>query len=374
MPMLRPLLILGTRPEAIKMAPVVLECARRGGQLKPIVCFTGQHDEMLRQVTDYFGIHPDADLKVMSAGQSLAQLTARCLTSLDDLVEREKPDCLVAQGDTTSVLAASMVAFYRQTPFVHVEAGLRTGNLQQPWPEEYNRRVASITTTLHAAPTERAKDNLLREGIPAQQIRVTGNTVIDALLWTSERERKSSAWPDRYGFLEGRQMVLITTHRRENHGGGLDQICRAIAELARIFPETAFVLPVHLNPYVKSTVEESLAGITNVHLLRPLPYPEFVWLMDRAKLILSDSGGVQEESPSLKRPVLVLRETTERQEAVECGAVLLVGSHCESIVAGATRLLKDEKAYKSMQVETSPYGDGRAAVRIVDWLLEHFAS
>lgn len=371
---LRPMLILGTRPEAIKMAPVVLECARRGEQIKPIICFTGQHDEMLRQVTDYFGIQPDVDLKVMSAGQSLAQLTARCLTSLDELVAKEEPSCLIAQGDTTSVLAASMVAFYRHLPFIHVEAGLRTGNLQQPWPEEFNRRVASITTTLHAAPTERAKDNLLREGIPEEQIRVTGNTVIDALLWTSERERQSKIWPDRYGFLQDRQMVLITTHRRENHGGGLDQICQAIAELARKFPDTAFVLPVHLNPYVKNTVEGTLAGIANIHLLRPLPYPEFVWLMDRAKLILSDSGGVQEESPSLKRPVLVLRETTERQEAVECGAVALVGSDCESIVTGATRLLTVEKAYRNMQVETSPYGDGRAAIRIVDWLLEHFAS
>ncbi|MFN0017513.1 MAG: non-hydrolyzing UDP-N-acetylglucosamine 2-epimerase [Pirellulaceae bacterium] len=374
MPHLRPLLILGTRPEAIKMAPVVLECARLGQQIKPIICFTGQHDEMLRQVTDYFDINADFDLKVMSAGQSLAALTARCLTSLDDLVAREKPDCLVAQGDTTSVLAASMVAFYRQLPFIHVEAGLRTGNLQQPWPEEFNRRVASITTTLHAAPTERAKDNLLREGVPSQQIRVTGNTVIDALLWTSQRERQSKIWPDRYGFLQDRQMVLITTHRRENHGGGLDQICQAIAKLARHFPETAFVLPVHLNPYVKSTVEGSLAGIANVHLLRPLPYPEFVWLMSRAKFILSDSGGVQEESPSLKRPVLVLRETTERQEAVECGAVELVGSNCESIVAWTTRLLTDEQAYRSMQVESSPYGDGKSAVRIVGWLLEHFAS
>ncbi|MBC7851926.1 MAG: UDP-N-acetylglucosamine 2-epimerase (non-hydrolyzing) [Pirellulaceae bacterium] len=370
---LRPLLILGTRPEAIKMAPVVLECARRGGQIKPIICFTGQHDEMLRQVTDYFGINADIDLKVMSAGQSLAQLTARCLTSLDELVAKEQPDCLVAQGDTTSVLAASMVAFYRQLPFIHVEAGLRTGNLLQPWPEEFNRRVASITTTLHAAPTERAKANLLQEGIPARQIRVTGNTVIDALLWTSQRERQSKVWADRYGFLQDRQMVLITTHRRENHGDGLAQICQAIAELARMFPDIAFILPVHLNPYVKSTVEGALAGIANVHLLRPLPYPEFVWLMDRAKLILSDSGGVQEESPSLKRPVLVLRETTERQEAVECGAVALVGADRRSIVTSATRLLMDEKAYRSMQVEASPYGDGRAAIRIVDWLLEHFA-
>ncbi len=371
---LRPLLILGTRPEAIKMAPVVLECARRGKEIKPIICFTGQHDEMLRQVTDYFGIQANVDLKVMSAGQSLAQLTARCLTLLDEVVEKEKPDCLIAQGDTTSVLAASIVAFYHQLPFVHVEAGLRTGNLQQPWPEEFNRRVASITTTLHAAPTERAKDNLLKEGVPERQIRVTGNTVIDALLWTRERERQSEVWADRYGYLGERQVVLITTHRRENHGDGLEQICRAIAELAGKFPDIAFILPVHLNPYVKSTVEASLAGIANVHLLRPLPYPEFVWLMDRSKLILSDSGGVQEEAPSLQKPVLVLREATERQEAVECGAVALVGASSDSIVAAATRLLTDEGAYRRMQVKTSPYGDGRAAHRIVDWLLDHFLS
>jgi UDP-N-acetylglucosamine 2-epimerase (non-hydrolysing) len=329
---------------------------------------------MLQQVTGYFGITPDHDLKVMSAGQSLAQLTARCLMGVDDLVSREQPDCIVAQGDTTSVLAASMVAFYRQLPFMHVEAGLRTGNLQQPWPEEFNRRAASITTTYHAAPTQRAKENLLQESVSASQIRVTGNTVIDALLWTLERERNSKHWEDRYSFLGNRKMVLITTHRRENHGDGLSQICLAIAELARKFPDAAFVLPVHLNPQVKNAVECSLAGIGNVHLLRPLPYPEFVWLMDRARLILSDSGGVQEEAPSLRKPVLVLRETTERQEAVLCGAVALVGAETERIVSEASRLLQDSKAYQRMLVETSPYGDGKAAARIVDWLLESFPS
>lgn len=371
---LRPLLILGTRPEAIKMAPVVLECARHDGRIRPLICFTGQHDEMLRQVTDYFGIAAYADLKVMSAGQSLAQLTARCLTGIDELVAREQPDCVVAQGDTTSVLAASMVAFYRQIPFLHVEAGLRTGNLQQPWPEEYNRRVASITTAMHAAPTVRAKENLLREEVPSGHIRVTGNTVIDALLWTLKRERQSRIWPDRYGFLGNRELVLITTHRRENQGDGLSQICRAIAELAGRFPDTAFVLPVHLNPQVKNSVESALRGISNVYLLQPLPYPEFVWLMDRCRLILSDSGGVQEEAPSLQKPVLVLREATERQEAVLCGAVALVGADSRQIVTAASRLLGDDSAYRKMQVETSPYGDGKAAARIVDWLLERYSS
>jgi len=370
MTVLRPLLILGTRPEAIKMAPVVLECARRGGRIKPIICFTGQHDEMLRQVTDYFSIQADVDLKVMSAGQSLAQLTARCLTSLDDLVAREKPDCLVAQGDTTSVLAASMVAFYRQLPFMHVEAGLRTGNLQQPWPEEFNRRVASITTTLHAAPTERAKENLLKEGIPTQQIRVTGNTVIDALLDVAARAYDWHAGP-LAAVPRDRRLILVTAHRRESFGAPFEQICGALKELATSFPDVHIVYPVHLNPNVRRPVYGTLGNLANVSLLEPLEYLPLVQLLKQAYLVLTDSGGLQEEAPGLGKPVLVMRETTERPEGVAAGTVKLVGTDQATIVRETTRLLNDEVEYERMACAVNPYGDGHASVRIIESLREH---
>jgi UDP-N-acetylglucosamine 2-epimerase (non-hydrolysing) len=368
---LRPLLVMGTRPEAIKMAPVVQACRARAGELEPLICFTGQHDEMLRPVTDYFDIHPDFDLKLMSPGQSLAQLSARCLTALDDAIEAAQPDCVVAQGDTTSVLAASLAAFYRRLPFVHVEAGLRTGNLQSPWPEEMNRRVVSMTTAIHCAPTPRAAENLRGEGVSPERIRVTGNTVIDALLATLSRERSRDAhWRGKHAALNDRQVVLVTAHRRENHGAGLESIFAAIASLAGHFAHVAFVFPVHLNPQVQHAAHQQLAGIDNVCLLPPLVYPEFVWLMDRSNLIVSDSGGIQEEAPSLRRPVIALRDTTERSEAVEVGAVQLVGCTAEKIEAAVSRLLTDPRAYAAMQVERSPFGDGHAAERIVEWMLE----
>jgi UDP-N-acetylglucosamine 2-epimerase (non-hydrolysing) len=392
----RPLLVIGTRPEAIKMAPVVAACrahseraskhSERGSkhsecgskhseQIEPIVCFTGQHDEMLRQVTDYFGIRPDFDLKVMSPGQSLAQLTAKLIVALDETMEAARPDWVVAQGDTTSVLAASLAAFYRRIPFVHVEGGLRTHNLAAPWPEEFNRRAASISTELHCAPTAKAAENLRREGIPAHQIRVTGNTVIDALLETQRREHKNDAlWNKKHDWLGTRELVLVTVHRRENHGPALQNICDAIALLAGEFPRTAFLLPVHLNPRVQEIVRERLAGIDNLRLTPPLAYPEFVWLMQRAKLIVSDSGGIQEEAPSLKRPVVALREDTERGEAVDCGAVVCVGADTERICATVRTLLSDSQAYAAMQIEHSPFGDGHAAERIVEWLLEPYRS
>lgn len=367
---LRPLLILGTRPEAIKMAPLVARC-KEHASIDPIVCFTGQHDSMLRQVTDYFGIEPDVDLKLLEPGQSLTRLTARALMAIDETIDRFAPDCIVAQGDTTSVLAASMVAFYRQLPLVHVEAGLRTGNLQAPWPEEFNRRVASITTSLHCAPTEFAADALRREGIAETAIRVTGNTVIDALLETAEKERaRSHVWQAKHAYLGDRKMVLITAHRRENHGAGLSQVFEAIAHLAQQFPLVSFVFPVHLNPQVQSAAQRILASISNVHLLAPLPYPEFVWMMDRSSFIVSDSGGVQEEAPSLKRPVLALRDTTERSEAVAVGAVRLIGCEKAKLIAAAAQLLTDRQAYDEMQVARSPFGDGTASQQIVDWMLE----
>jgi len=367
---LRPLLIMGTRPEAIKMSPVIQECRARSREIDAIVCSTGQHREMLQQVTDYFEIDIDLDLELMRPNQTLAGLTARCLTGLEEAINKYQPDCVVAQGDTTTVMAASLTAFYQRIPFVHVEAGLRTGNLQAPWPEEMNRRVAGIVADLHCAPTQRAADALLSEGCKPETVQVSGNTVIDALLWTVARERNNSApWEEKYAFLADRRMVLITGHRRENFGGGFQNICQAISTLARKHPETDFVYPVHLNPNVQAPVKSVLGGLNNVHLVAPAPYPEFVWLMDRSAIILTDSGGVQEEAPSLRKPVLVMRETTERPEAVESGAVELVGTSIDAITNGVSMLLTDEAEYSKRQIDDNPYGDGKAAKRIVDSML-----
>ncbi len=371
---LRALLVFGTRPEGIKLAPVVHECLRRPDALETLICLTGQHREMLRQVTDYFDIHADCDLDLMRPNQSLAELTARCVAGIDGVLARYAPQCVVAQGDTTTVMCASLAAFYRRIPFVHVEAGLRTGNLQSPWPEELNRRIAGLTSALHCAPTTRAADALLREGVDPATICVTGNTVIDALLWTLQRERRDQQWADKYRFLADRRMVLVTGHRRENFGQGFENICRALATLADRFADVEFVYPVHLNPNVQEPVQRILAGRSNVHLIAPCPYPEFVWLMDRATLIVSDSGGVQEEAPSLRKPVLLMRDTTERPEAVEAGAVELVGTSIEAIVGGVSRLLTDPLEYKRRQIDTNPYGDGHSAVRTVDFILQKLSN
>jgi UDP-N-acetylglucosamine 2-epimerase (non-hydrolysing) len=364
----RPLLVFGTRPEAIKMAPVVRACQQHAG-VDPIVCLTGQHREMLDQVNDYFGITADDDLQVMSKNQTLATLTSKCITGIDSLVERHQPDCVVAQGDTTTVMAASMVAFYRRMPFVHVEAGLRTGNMQAPWPEEFNRRVVGLTAGLHCAPTEVSAHNLLKEGVPVQYVHVTGNTVIDALLHTVEKERANNEqWDAKYADLQGRKMVLITGHRRENFGGGFEDLCHAIRALAEKFADTVFLYPVHLNPNVREPVHKILGSVENVMLAEPAPYPEFVWLMDRAHVILTDSGGVQEEAPSLRKPILVMRETTERPEALEAGAVELVGTDRDRIVERVSLLLTNETEYAARQIDENPYGDGKASQRIADLL------
>lgn len=367
---LRALLTFGTRPEAIKMAPIVHECRKRADQIETIVCATGQHRQMLDQVTEYFGIEVDRDLDLMAPNQTLADVTARCLTGLDAVLGEYKPDCIVAQGDTTTVMAAALAAFYRRVPLVHVEAGLRTGDLQAPWPEELNRRIASLVTALHCAPTAQSAENLLQEGFPADTIHVTGNTVIDALMWTVTREREHGRpWREKHAAIGDRRMVLITGHRRENFGDGMEQMCSAITILARRFPNVEFLYPVHLNPNVREPVQRLLSSQSNVHLCEPAPYPEFVWLMDRATLILTDSGGVQEEAPSLRKPVLVMRETTERPEAVEAGAVELVGTDVFRIVERASVLLSDQSAYSLHQIDRSPYGDGLAAARIVDLML-----
>jgi UDP-N-acetylglucosamine 2-epimerase (non-hydrolysing) len=365
---LRPLCIVGTRPEAIKMAPIILEARR---VMDPVVCFTGQHREMLNQLAAYFEIKAELNLDLMRPNQSLTQLTTRCLEGLDKAVDWHAPDCLVAQGDTTTVMVASMVAFYRRLPFVHVEAGLRTGDIRSPWPEEYNRRVAGLTADLHCAPTPQAAQNLISEGVRSEIVRVTGNTVIDALLWTLRRERmRAPAWREKYAALGDARTVLITCHRRENFGAPLADICSAILRLAEAFPDVAFVYPVHLNPNVREPVHRHLGARANIHLLQPVDYPEFVWLMDRATLILTDSGGVQEEAPSLQKPVLVMRESTERPEAVEAGAVELVGTNPTTIFNAASRLLSDAHEYRKLQVDENPYGDGRATERILQFMVE----
>ena len=352
------------------MAPVVRECRRRDDCIRTIVCSTGQHREMLRQVTGHFGIAVDCDLDVMTPDQTLADVTARCLTGLDGAIAQFRPDCVVAQGDTTTVMATALAAFYRRIPFVHVEAGLRTGNLMAPWPEELNRRIAGMATALHCAPTHGAADNLLREGVSHQSVHVTGNTVIDALMWTVAQQRERGCpWRAKYAELGDRRMVLITGHRRENFGDGMEQICSAIRILARRFPEVVFLYPVHLNPNVCEPVGRALSSEPNVRLCEPAPYPEFVWLMNRSTLILTDSGGVQEEAPSLRKPVLVMREVTERPEAVEAGGVELVGTDVFRIVDRTSRLLVDPAAYALHQISRNPYGDGQAAQRIIELML-----
>jgi UDP-N-acetylglucosamine 2-epimerase (non-hydrolysing) len=364
-------LVFGTRPEAIKMAPIIHEARRRAGDIRTITCVTGQHRELLGQVIDYFGITPTHSLDVMRPNQTLGDLTAHCLEGIDGLLAQVRPDCVVAQGDTTTVLAAALAAFYRRVPFVHVEAGLRSGSLQAPWPEEMNRRVASLLTGLHCAPTPRAAQQLREEGFDPRSIHVTGNTVIDALTWTVDRERANAErWQEKYDFLGARRMVLVTGHRRESFGEGLAEVCRAIGKLADSFGDVHFVYPVHLNPNVLRPVHAALDGRSNVHLVEPATYPEFVWLMDRSTLIVTDSGGVQEEAPSLRKPVLVTRDVTERPEAVAAGAAELVGTSETRIVECVELLLTNAEEYAHRQLDVNPYGDGQAAGRILSLMLE----
>jgi UDP-N-acetylglucosamine 2-epimerase (non-hydrolysing) len=364
---MRILSIFGTRPEAIKMAPVVSALAGTPG-MESRVCVTAQHRQMLDQVLDLYEIRPHHDLDVMSANQTLPALTARLLERLDGVLAAEKPDAVLVQGDTTTAFVGALAAFYRKIPVGHVEAGLRTYNLVQPWPEEMNRQVVTRLASWHLAPTAMARDNLLAEHIPDDSILVTGNTVVDALLQTLERMRgrKEMVAPlaERFaGIAEHRRLVLVTAHRRESFGEPMARICRAIVRLANR-GDVDVVFPVHPNPAVRAAVDAGLKGTANVRLIEPLDYLAFVFLMDRAHLILTDSGGVQEEAPSLGKPVLVMREVTERLEAVHAGTVKLVGTDDEVIVSQATRLLDDEGAYQAMSRIGNPYGDGKAASRI----------
>ncbi len=368
-------IIFGTRPEAIKLAPVI-RALRGDGRFETRVCVTAQHREMLDQVLQVFEIVPDADLNLMQPNQTLANLTAEAIRGLDEYLTRETPDLVLVQGDTTTVFAASLAAFYHQIPVGHVEAGLRTGNKASPWPEEMNRVLTTHLARMHFAPTEISRGNLLREGIPPDDVFVTGNTVIDALLLTLERIRKAPPEiPELKRRLEAnpilRDLVLITGHRRENFGEGFESICRAVAALARQHPETLFLYPVHLNPNVRAPVERILGGrgVThsgNVLLTDPLPYLPFVYLMDRAKLILTDSGGIQEEAPSLGKPVLVMRDTSERPEAIMAGTAKLVGTSASKIVEETSLLLTNADAHAAMVKRHNPYGDGTAAQKIVE--------
>ncbi len=364
------LFVLGTRPEAIKLAPLVSACAQCDKIARSTVCTTGQHREMLAGVLEYFGVGVDVDLALMRRDQSLADLTARTLQGVRDTLLEQRPDCIVVQGDTTTAMAAALAAFYEHVPVVHVEAGLRTGNLLAPWPEELNRRIVTLSAAVHCAPTQRAADALAAEGVSPARIHVTGNTVVDALLATVARERQNSArWRAKHAALGDAPLVLITGHRRENFGGGLARLCQAIGQLAAQFPRAQFIYPVHLNPSVQGTVRGALSGLPNVHLTPPAPYPEFVWLMDRAMLILTDSGGIQEEAPSLGTPVLVMRDSTERPEALASGLVELVGTRVEVIVERAGRLLSAPPD-RERPAAANPYGDGQAAGRIVRLIAE----
>ncbi len=361
------LTIFGTRPEAIKMAPVVSEL-RRSASLDVGVCVTAQHRQMLDQVLDLFEITPDHDLDIMQPDQTLDQITARVLTGIGGVLDRVRPDMVLVHGDTTTTLAASLAAFYRRLPVGHVEAGLRSGSLLAPWPEEMNRRVATLAARHHFAPTERSRRNLLDEGVAPESIHVTGNTVIDALFETLARIRSS---PERLGGLEkrfsfiegGKPLVLVTGHRRENFGAGFEDICTALLDISERHG-VEIVYPVHPNPSVRKPVERLLSGRKSIHLIDPLDYEPFVFLMEKSHLIITDSGGVQEEAPSLGKPILVMREITERPEAVDAGTVILVGTSRDRIVGEAGRLLTDTQHYRRMAQAINPYGDGQAAGRI----------
>ncbi|EML0896615.1 UDP-N-acetylglucosamine 2-epimerase (non-hydrolyzing) [Vibrio parahaemolyticus] len=366
------LTVFGTRPEAIKMAPLVHALAA-DERFEAKCCVTAQHREMLDQVLELFEIKPDYDLDLMRSGQSLNDVTTRILRELKPVLQEFKPDVVLVHGDTATTFAASLAAYYEQIPVGHVEAGLRTGNIYSPWPEEANRKLTGALTQYHFAPTDTSQKNLLQENVEKKNISVTGNTVIDALLMIKDKidhdKYIQKQLSEQFPFLcEDQKLVLVTGHRRESFGGGFERICEALAFTAQKHPEVQIVYPMHLNPNVREPVNRILAGINNVHLIEPQQYLPFIYLMNRAHIILTDSGGIQEEAPSLGKPVLVMRDTTERPEAVEAGTVKLVGTDIDRIVTGLTTLLQDEQAYKEMSFAHNPYGDGKACKRILDVL------
>ena len=375
--MIKVMPIFGTRPEGIKMAPVV-RTLKECSWAEAIVTATGQHREMLDQVLEIFGIKPDHDLNVMSKGQDLYDVTSRVILGLRDLLRSTKPDIVLVQGDTTTVMAGALAASYENIPVGHIEAGLRTQDKRNPFPEEINRRLTSVLTDLHFAPTEQAQKNLLDEGINPAEILVTGNTVIDALLWALEILKDSNNkelkdiqnWTDKE--VGDKKIILITAHRRESFGKPFEDMCHAMRDLALKYPELRLVYPVHLNPNVRKPVYEILKDVSNVHLIEPVSYLPFVWLMQRSHIILTDSGGVQEEAPSLGKPVLVMRETTERPEGIEAGTSILVGRDRSKIVGTMCRLLDDTKEYEAIACRNNPYGDGKSSLRICESIRNFF--
>ena len=365
---MRVLTVFGTRPEAIKLALVVLAFEGASG-VEHATCVTGQHRQMLDQVLAVFGLAPEFDLKIMKPDQDLTHVTNAVLQGVGRVVEEFRPDWLIVQGDTTSAFAAALAGFYRHAAVAHVEAGLRTGNILSPWPEEMNRRLVSQLASVHFPPTETAANNLIREGVSESVLEVTGNTVIDALQWVAKRLGRDAAlyagFAARFAFLDPtKRLILVTGHRRENFAGGLERVCRALAALASR-GDVQIVYPVHLNPRVQSTAQAVLSNSPSVHLIEPLDYLPFVYLMRRSYMIITDSGGIQEEAPGLGKPVLVTRDTTERPEAISAGTARLVGTSSDELVASAAELLDNPAAYAAMARARNPFGDGRAAGRIV---------
>ena len=367
------LIVFGTRPEAIKMAPLVHAC-KKHMRIDSKVCVTAQHREMLDQVLDLFEIEPDFDLNIMKPGQTLNDITASIIIGLKPILEDFKPDIILVHGDTATTFAASLAAYYQQIAVGHVEAGLRTGNIYSPWPEEANRKLTSAITSYHFAPTAGSKDNLLKEGVSESNIAVTGNTVIDALFWVmgklNEDRSFSKNLAAEFEYLDpSKKLILVTGHRRESFGEGFERICEALWQIATMNPDVQILYPVHLNPNVQEPVNRLLDGLSNVFLIEPQKYLQFCYLMGRAWVILTDSGGIQEEAPSLGKPVLVMRETTERPEAVDAGTVKLVGTDVALIVSQVNILLTDVKAYKNMSLSHNPYGDGTACAKILDFMV-----
>jgi UDP-N-acetylglucosamine 2-epimerase (non-hydrolysing) len=382
--MKRIMLVFGTRPEAIKMCPLVKEFQKHSDKFETIVCVTGQHREMLDQVLKIFEVVPDYDLNIMKQGQDLYDVTSRVLLGMREVLQKERPDIVLVHGDTTTSTAAALAAFYQQIPVGHVEAGLRTHDIYSPWPEEMNRQLTGRIATYHFSPTTLSRQNLLDEGIDDRKITVTGNTVIDALHWVVDKISNNDGLQNEIGqslqengydvrrLADGQRMVLITGHRRENFGQGFQHICKAIQTLSQKYPDVDFIYPMHLNPNVRHPIHEvfgkNLSNLGNIFFIEPLEYIEFVHLMARSTIVLTDSGGIQEEAPSLGKPVLVMRDTTERPEAVTAGTVKLVGTDYDAIVDGVSTLLDDAEAYSQMSQAVNPYGDGKACQRIIEKL------
>jgi len=364
------LFVFGTRPEAIKMAPLVLKCLQYNKQLEVKVCITGQHKEMLQQVMDFFELKADYDLELMKPNQTLFDITANCLLRIQNVLNEFEPDLLLIQGDTSTAFTGALAAFYKKIKVAHVEAGLRSFDNYSPFPEEVNRRLTGVITHFHFAPTTQAVGNLQRENIH-QHIYLTGNTVIDALLLAVEKVRTDKTIATDFSYLDiNKKIVLITAHRRESFGQPFEEICDAIATLANQYKDVQFVYPVHLNPNVQQIVQEKLSDINNIFLVKPLDYPHLVWILDKCYFVITDSGGIQEEAPSLGKPVLVIRDVTERTEGIEAGTALLVGTSKDKIVEASVQLLENDEAYQKMAKAVNPYGNGSSAQQIVDIILK----